>query len=212
MKIEKINDNQVKFILSKHDLSDRDIKFKELEYGSEKTQELFHEMMEQASIEYDFRTENTPLMIEAIPITMDSIMIIVTKISNLKDLDAKLGLFSDEEYQPRSVAKSKPVIDNYASKISSSRNNVAIYYFNSLDDVISVSKKIVGIFNGLSSVYKYNRLYFLVLESRQTQKAGYILSEYGQKYISNIKSKYHLIEHGETITKEFAVEKYAMMS
>ena len=211
MKIEKINDNQVKFIISKHDLSDRNIKFQELEYGSEKTQELFHEMMEQASAEYDFRTENTPLMIEAIPITMDSIMIIVTKISNLKDLDSKLNLFTEDDSSMRATAKSRPASDNYASKMSSSRNNVVIYYFNSLDDIINVSKKIVGIFNGLSSVYKYNKLYFLVLESRQTQKASYILSEYGQKYISNIKSKYHLMEHGDTITKEYAIEKYAIL-
>ena len=211
MKIEKINDNQVKFILSKHDLSDRDIKFQELEYGSEKTQELFHEMMEQASLEYDFRTENTPLMIEAIPITMDSVMIIVTKISNLKDLDAKLNLFTDEGVPNRPVEKQRATADNFANKMSNSRNKITIFYFASLDDIINVSKKIVNVFSGLSSVYKYNKLYFLVLESRQTQKAIYILSEYGERYVSSAKGKFHLMEHGETITKEYAVEKYAMM-
>lgn len=214
MKIEKINDNQIKFILSKSDLSDRDLKFSELEYGSEKTQELFHEMMEQASTEYGFKSENAPLMIEAIPMTTDSMMIIVTKISNLKELDTKLNMFTSnvlgnvtersqlERYKLKGDDLSYP-------KSSSSRNNVIIYYFNRLNEIINVAKKLNGVFIGHSSVFKYTNQYYLVLESTEDiQKANYILSEYGQKLISNIKSKYHLMEHGEIITKERALEKY----
>lgn len=51
MRIEKISENQIKFLLSKADLTERDIKITELAYGSEKTQELFREMMEQAMAE-----------------------------------------------------------------------------------------------------------------------------------------------------------------
>ena len=48
LKIEKISENQIKVFLDKADLKERNIKLTELAYGSEKTQALFREMMEQA--------------------------------------------------------------------------------------------------------------------------------------------------------------------
>ncbi|MFR6563737.1 MAG: adaptor protein MecA [Eubacterium ventriosum] len=46
MKIEKINDNQIRCTLSKEDLADRNIKLSELAYGTGKTRELFQDMMQ----------------------------------------------------------------------------------------------------------------------------------------------------------------------
>ena len=40
MKIEKVNENQIRCILSKEDLADRQIKLSELAYGSEKAKML----------------------------------------------------------------------------------------------------------------------------------------------------------------------------
>ena len=68
MKIEKLNDNQIRCILTKDDLASRQIKLSELAYGSEKTRELFQDMMEQAAIDVGFEADNIPLMIEAIPL------------------------------------------------------------------------------------------------------------------------------------------------
>ncbi|HHX60483.1 MAG TPA: adaptor protein MecA, partial [Epulopiscium sp.] len=63
MRIEKINDTQIRVTLSHSDLNPRDIKISELAYGSKKAQELFREMMTQAYEEFGFETENVPLMI-----------------------------------------------------------------------------------------------------------------------------------------------------
>ena len=46
--------------------------------------------MEQALDEYDFVAENTPLMVEAVPVGMDGIMIIVTKVSG-RDISFSSG-------------------------------------------------------------------------------------------------------------------------
>ena len=67
MKIEKINDNQIKCTLNKSDLASRQIKLSELAYGTEKAKSLFRDMMQQASMEFGFEAEDIPLMIEAIP-------------------------------------------------------------------------------------------------------------------------------------------------
>ena len=41
MKIEKINDNQIRCTLTRADLADRQLKLSELAYGSEKAKSLF---------------------------------------------------------------------------------------------------------------------------------------------------------------------------
>lgn len=48
MKIEKVNDNQIRCTLTREDLEDRHIKISELAYGSAKAKSLFKDMVEQA--------------------------------------------------------------------------------------------------------------------------------------------------------------------
>ena len=52
MKIEKINDNQIRCTLTRDDLAQRQLKLSELAYGSEKAKSLFREMMQQAASEF----------------------------------------------------------------------------------------------------------------------------------------------------------------
>ena len=82
VKIEKINDNQIRCTLTKDDLANRHIKLSELAYGTEKAKSLFRDMMIQAQEEYGFEADNIPLMIEAIPVTPDSIVLIITKVED----------------------------------------------------------------------------------------------------------------------------------
>ena len=49
MKIEKVNDNQIRCTLTREDLEDRHIKISELAYGSAKAKSLFKDMVEQAN-------------------------------------------------------------------------------------------------------------------------------------------------------------------
>ena len=51
MKIERINDNQIRCTLTSLDLSSRGINLAELAYGSEKARNLFREMIQRASRE-----------------------------------------------------------------------------------------------------------------------------------------------------------------
>ena len=79
MKIERISDNQIRCTLTSLDLSSRGINLAELAYGSEKARNLFREMIQQAAQEVGFEAEDIPLMVEAIPLSSESIMLIVTK-------------------------------------------------------------------------------------------------------------------------------------
>lgn len=101
MKIERINDNQIRCTLSNFDLSMRNLNVNELTYGSEKARLLFREMIQRASNEVGFEAEDIPLMVEAIPMSNESIVLIITKIEDPEELDTRFSKFTpaneDEE-------------------------------------------------------------------------------------------------------------------
>lgn len=95
MKIEKVNDNQIRCTLTREDLASRHIKLSELAYGSENAKLLFRDMMQQAAAEFGFEAEDIPLMIEAIPLSSETIMLIITKVDSPEELDTRFSNFSD---------------------------------------------------------------------------------------------------------------------
>ena len=97
MKIERLNENQIRCTLNKSDLASRQLKINELAYGSDKAKELFRDMMQQASNELGFEAEDTPLMIEAIPVSSECIVLIVTKVDNPEELDTRFSRFSPSD-------------------------------------------------------------------------------------------------------------------
>ncbi len=97
MKIEKVNENQIRCILSKEDLADRQLKLSELAYGSEKAKSLFRDMIEQANDEFGFEVDDIPLMIEAIPLSGENIILQITKVEYPEELDTRFSKFSTGE-------------------------------------------------------------------------------------------------------------------
>ena len=94
MKIEKINENQIRCTLTRADLEERHIRLSELAYGTEKAKDLFRDMMQQANTEFGFEADNIPLMIEAIPVSADSIILIISKVEDPEELDTRFSKFT----------------------------------------------------------------------------------------------------------------------
>ena len=111
MKIERINDNQIRCILTKSDLAKRAIKISELAYGSEKAKNLFRDMMRQAQKELGFNAEDIPLMIEAIPYS-EHIVLIITKVEDPEELDTKFSNFAP------GVREGDSALDDMISELS----------------------------------------------------------------------------------------------
>ena len=99
MKIERISENQIKCTLTRSDLASRQMRLAELAYGSDKAKRLFQEMMQQAQLEVGFELDSSPVMIEAIPLSEESIVLIITKVDDPEELDARFSRFtqSDED-------------------------------------------------------------------------------------------------------------------
>ena len=121
MKIEKVNDNQIRCTLTREDLDQRQIKISEIAYGSEKAKLLFKDMMQQANFEYGFEAEDIPLMIEAIPMNTGCIVFIITKVEDPEELDTRFSKFApsviddeDSEYEetPSFASTISDIIEN----------------------------------------------------------------------------------------------------
>ena len=99
MKIERLSENSIRCTLNRADLDSRELKISELAYGTEKAKSLFKDMIAQASFECGFDAEDIPLMIEAIPVSPDCIVLVITKVEDPEELDTRFSKFapSDEE-------------------------------------------------------------------------------------------------------------------
>ncbi|MBQ2454433.1 MAG: adaptor protein MecA, partial [Lachnospiraceae bacterium] len=62
MKIEKVNERQIRCTLTKNDLTSRNLKMSELAYGTDKAKNLFRDMMREAESRFGFEVEDIPLM------------------------------------------------------------------------------------------------------------------------------------------------------
>lgn len=192
MKIEKISDNQIKFTLNRTDLASHQIKISELAYGTEKTRGLIQDMMEQASDEFGFEISDMPLMIEAIPVSMDCIVLMVTKVDEPEEVDTKFSgftnlkdLLADDETDaefPDTSEGSEPFrfSSDSASRISEvfpGRRSTTIrpgsaltermFSFDSLDDVIDFAHQAGTFFIGESALYNSpeDNRYYLILKN-----------------------------------------------
>lgn len=102
MKIEKVNEQQIRCTLTREDLVNRQLKISELAYGTEKAKSLFRDLMQQAAYECGFEAEDIPLMIEAVPLNAECIVLIVTKVEDPEEIDTRFAKFApsvhDEDY------------------------------------------------------------------------------------------------------------------
>lgn len=208
MKIEKINDNQIKFLLTNEDLEEREIKLSELAQGSDKAQAFFRDIMTEAMLDCGFDASNTPLMIEAMPVTMDTVMIIVSKVTKDVDINNVISLspksIEDRKYKQSTIRLFEEIKEDH---LDDSEDEIYIYSFNTLDDIIEISSRVSEKYEGKNILYKYKDRYFLSLQ-KNDKNINYlesIISEYGQKHISNVISKYYLDEYGDIIIKDNAI-------
>lgn len=98
--IEKISDNQIRCTLNREDLNSRELNLSELAYGSEKARSLFQEMIQTAYEQCGFEVNDMPLMVEAIPLTGEKIILIITKIDDPDELDSRFSKFAPSQAFP----------------------------------------------------------------------------------------------------------------
>ena len=86
MKIEKIDDNKIKVVLSYDDILSLNLDITEIRPDSKDAERLFSDILNKASEETGFSISNSKFMIEAIPSYKDGYVMFVTKLSKGKTI------------------------------------------------------------------------------------------------------------------------------
>ena len=94
MKIEQIDQNQIRCTLTRDDLARRNMKISELAYGTEKARGLFHDMMREAAARFNFDIGDSPVMVEAVPMNAECLVLVITKVEDPEELDTRFSNFS----------------------------------------------------------------------------------------------------------------------
>ena len=239
MKIERINENQIRCTLTSFDLSVRNLNLGELAYGSEKARNLFREMIQKASNEVGFEAEDIPLMVEAIPLSNESVMLVITKIDDPEELDTRFAKFSpstDEELDsmPADLASEllegadgllnllgidkKEEPEEEKPKEQSNTSSVRIYCFESLDQISDAAKIIGQVYDGSNTLYKKpnTRQYYLVIRNTPEKSLDFsrvcnLLAEYGTKIHHDYASEAYYKEHYEVLIEGNALQSLAQL-
>ena len=240
MKIEKVNENQIRCTLTREDLASRELKISELAYGTEKAKSLFRDMMQQANFEFGFEAEDIPLMIEAIPLNADCIVLIITKVEDPEELDTRFSRFapsvtedsdddSDEStadevldlfrrIQSEDNTASTPEAPSASAPEESDSVRSRLFRMESLNQVINAAVVAAGHYHGFSTLYhEEGNAYYLVLtqgpEDRDVfDRVCNVISEYGIPKRSTVASRTFLEEHCTTLIADHALQSLSNTS
>ena len=148
MKVERINENSIALTMDSSELRDRNIRLSDLAYGSEKSKELLIELAKVAKNELDFNIDS-PIAVEAVPLKDGNIKLIITKVFDPDELDARFSRFtpSKNEFVPFAIMQLlESTIDKFedALKTGSTKDLITTNNINKLE--IRSDKDIVCIF------------------------------------------------------------------
>lgn len=234
MKIERIDENSIRCTLTSLDLSSRNINLRDMTYGSAAAKRLFREMMQMAQTEVGFEPDNTPLMIEAIPLQGGSVQLIITKVEDPEELDTRFSKFSADAFDPNGWISqlASEILEGAQGIIKQLKEanvpielpgpvaqpSMRIFRFDSLDRVAEAAVSVGGVYHGPNTLYKdpVQGRYYLVIHSEEGASEAFIrvsniLSEYGSKVNGEALNEAYYEEHFEVIIKEDALGRLALL-
>ena len=238
MKIEKLNENQIRCTLTHADLAARHLKLSELAYGTEKAKSLFRDMMQQASFDFGFEAENIPLMIEAIPSSADSIVLIITKVEDPEELDTRFSKFTpagDADPLNLEALEKLQGADEFLNLLNKVKEaaagthtsepesaapsfSVRLFSFKTLDSVIRAARLLAPVYKGANTLYKDDSsgMYILALaptdhSASEFNKICNMLSEYASPEKAEPSVLAFLEEHCDIIVSADAVQKLSTL-
>ena len=137
MRLERINAYTIRCYVTKADLQERKISLRELRYGNQATIDLFHEVVDQASAQFNFNEEQLPLMIEAVPLNPDEIVITISAVDDAEEMDPHFAHYAPDDdpvMPPVNFRAPQPFLD--VDDPSTHGDRVTLLSFENIDSVI----------------------------------------------------------------------------
>lgn len=195
-------------------------------------------MMQQASFDFGFEAENIPLMIEAIPSSADSIVLIITKVEDPEELDTRFSRFTPEGESDSLGAETLEKLagaDEFLNLLNKVKEaaagtkkpeekpaqeqfSIRLFSFENLDGVIRAARLISPVYTGANTLYKdeNSKMFLLALapsnhSTNEFNKICNMLSEYGSPEKADSSVLAFLEEHCVIMISADAVQKLSAL-
>jgi adapter protein MecA 1/2 len=177
-------------------------------------------------------------MVEAIPLSNESVMLVITKIEDPEELDTRFAKFSpaaDEDLDSMSENLASELLEGADEllnllgidtkeepkteepKKQSSASSIRIYCFQSLDQISDAARTIGQVYDGENTLYKKpdTRQYYLVIKNTPDKSLNFsracnLLAEYGSKIRHDASEAYYM-EHYEVLIEGHALQSLAKL-
>lgn len=186
MRLERLTVNKIKIFLTSDDLMERGLSKDDIWKDSIKWHQLFHDMLEEASEEFDVEIQGS-VAVEIFSLQAQGMILIITVDENIEDEEVLFDGFVEMQVRVEG------------------RENL-LYQFESIEDIIALSHRLFALNVNGGSLYSYNNRYYLNMNNIDTsvvEKIAPFLSEYGNP---SILSTHVLEEYGKQIIEDEAVE------
>ncbi|MBY0096520.1 genetic competence negative regulator [Mesobacillus maritimus] len=188
MRLERLTYNKIKIFLTTDDLSDRGLSKEDIWKDSMKWNQLFHDMLEEASDVFGLEILGT-VAVEVFSLQAQGMVMIVT----VEEQEQDELPFDDDD-------------DGFIEmQVTMEGREIILFEFANIEDVIQLSKRLYDAGIGGGSLYFLNDTYYLSMNGLQPDpdKTVSLLAEYGNPSIFSI---HRLIEYGREIIDENAVD------
>ncbi|MBO4410645.1 MAG: adaptor protein MecA [Lachnospiraceae bacterium] len=142
--MERINEHQVRCVITLQDLEEHKLTTGDLKYGTKEIRALFNEVIGRAVENYKFNEDHLPVMVEAIPIKDGELLVILSAVENVEELDPHFAHFQDDvadmdESTETADAQGFPAPEDTADE------QVVLFSFDGIGDVIRFCHRIATV-------------------------------------------------------------------
>lgn len=186
MRLERLTNNKIKIFLTIDDLSDRGLTKEDVWKDSLKWHQLFHDMLEEASEEFELDIIGS-VAVEIFSLHAQGMVMILTMIEQDED----------EEQFDDGIIEMQVTVDG---------SEDILFEFDNIEDVIQLAKRLLNAGVAGGSLHFMNDHYYLLMNGimpEDVDKAVSLMAEYG---VPSILSIHRLLEYGNEIMEERAVE------
>ena len=186
MRMERLSINQFTIFLTFDDLIERGFTKDELKYDVSITQNLFSDMMHEASAELDFELGGM-LFIQVYLMQAQGMHIIVTQNNEFDDMDQEF----------------------INMKVTLDERMDLIFFFDDFEDIILVSEHLDSFSISGGEIYYFNEKYYMLMEETDSNEENKedvidVLAEFASPSFT---TPYRLREYGKVIYRSEAVKQ-----
>lgn len=215
MEFSRIGKHTIRCVISEDEISDLGFTLEEIMKNGERTQEFMNQIFDMAEQRFETKFEMGIKTVRADFMSDHTLSLTFSEypgtegvVEHLKDIvNGLLNSIPRQKWEEIQEQKQKNT-----TKAEEDLGVIVTLVFDSLDVLIRYSKMVTLSSYPPNTLYKYKNEYMLIVDFRdmdeeQVKRMSAVTDEYAKDILVGNERKAHIVEHGEVILKECALEQ-----